>query len=113
MTWQQALAWQAWKLALMAPLLVCSAFFSGSETALFRLTRLQLYRLGHGSAPGRIVAALMRRPRRVLNTLLLGNMCVNVAYTGIAAVAIMELRRAMLGWRGWLARRRRWGRCWC
>lgn len=100
MTWPEALASQGWKLALLAPLLACSAFFSGSETTLFRLTRVQLYRLGHGRRPGRIVAALMRRPRRVLNTLLLGNMCVNVAYTGIAAVAILELQRAGLG--GWM-----------
>ncbi len=100
MTWQQALASEAWKLALLVPLLACSALFSGSETTLFSLTRLQLYRLGHGTRPGRIVAALMRRPRRVLNTLLLGNMCVNVAYTGIAAVAIIELQRA--GVAGWL-----------
>jgi putative hemolysin len=100
MTWQQALAGQVWKLAVMAPLLVCSAFFSASETTLFSLSRLQLYRLGHGARPGRIVAGLMRRPRRVLNTLLLGNMCVNVAYTGIAAVAILELRRS--GWAGWM-----------
>lgn len=101
MNWAQALASEAWKLAVMVPLLVCSAFFSGSETTLFSLSRLQLYRLGRGARPGRIVAALMRRPRRVLNTLLLGNMCVNVAYTGIAAVAILELRREGLA--GWMA----------
>ncbi len=96
MTWPQVLAGEVWKLALLAPLLVCSAFFSGCETTLFSLSRLQLYRLGHGRRPGRIVAALMRHPRRVLNTLLLGNMCVNVAYTGIAAVAILQLCRAGL-----------------
>jgi CBS domain containing-hemolysin-like protein len=101
MIWPQVLAEQVWKLALLAPLLVCSAFFSGCETTLFSLSRLQLYRLGHGRRPGRIVAALMRRPRRVLNTLLLGNVCVNVAYTGIAAVAILQLRRAGLA--GWAA----------
>jgi putative hemolysin len=96
MTWPEVLASESWKLALLLPLLAGSAFFGGSETVLFNLSRLQLYRLGQGRRPGRFVASLMRRPRRVLSTLLLGNMCVDVSYTGIAAVAILDLHQAGL-----------------
>ncbi|MGA2264901.1 MAG: hemolysin family protein [Phycisphaerae bacterium] len=96
MTWPEVLASHAWKLILLVPLLAGSAFFSGSETVLFNLSRLQLYRLGQGRRRGRMVASLMRRPRRVLNTLLLGNMCVTVSYTGIAAVTILALEEAGL-----------------
>ncbi len=99
MSWAEVLADSAWKLVLLAGLLVASAFFSGTETSLFSLSRLQLYRLRHGRRSGKIASKLMSRPRRVLNTLLLGNMLVNVAYTGIAAVMILDLRRAGLaGW---------------
>jgi CBS domain containing-hemolysin-like protein len=76
----------------MLILLAASAFFSGSETALFSLTRGQLQRLRRGAATGRLVAALMRQPQRTLNTLLLGNMLVNVAYAAIAAVTVLDLR---------------------
>jgi len=87
----------AGELAAMLALLVASGFFSGSETALFSLSRGRLHRLRQGGGGGRLVAALMRDPRRVLNTLLLGNMLVNVAYTGIAAVMILDLQAGGAG----------------
>ena len=83
-----------WRLIALGGLLVCSGFFSGSETALFSLSAGQLYRMRHGSASGRRVAALMDSPGRLLNILLLGNMLVNVSYAGICAVSVMELTRA-------------------
>jgi len=101
MSWTAVLADSAWKLVVLVALLSASAFFSGAETCLFNLSRLQLYRFRHGRGPGRIVSTLMGRPRRVLNTLLLGNMLVNVAYTGISAVMILDLRQAGLA--GWAA----------
>jgi len=80
-----------WQLAGMAVLLVGSAFFSGSETALFSLTGGQLHRLVQSGRSGRIVASLVRRPRELLNALLLGNLLVNVAYTAIAAAIVFDL----------------------
>jgi len=73
-----------------------SAFFSGSETALFTLSRGQLYRLRNAGGAGRIVTSLMAQPRRLLNTLLLGNLLINVAYTGLAAVIVFDLGRSDL-----------------
>jgi CBS domain containing-hemolysin-like protein len=46
-----------------------------------------------------MAASLMRRPRRLLQTLLLGNMLVNVAYEAVAAVMIIALgRRGLPAW---------------
>ena len=94
-TWGQFFWSHAAQEVALAALVLCSGFFSGSETALFSLTRGQLYRL-RGS-PNRIqhlVASLMLRPQRLLNTILMGNMLVNVAYASIAALVIMDLERA-------------------
>jgi len=88
-----------WQLLALAVLLAGSAFFSGSETALFSLSGRQLRLMADAGRAGRIAASLMRRPGRVLNTLLLGNMLVNVAYAGIAAAGVLQLRSA--GAAGW------------
>ena len=96
MTWGEFLTTHAWHFAIMALLLVASGFFSGTETALFSLTRGQIHRLRQSRPAGRLVASLMRRPRQVLNTLLLSNMLVNVAFTGISAVMILDMKQAHL-----------------
>ncbi|MBI5724544.1 MAG: HlyC/CorC family transporter [Planctomycetes bacterium] len=83
-----------WELLTMAVLLVCSAFVSGTETALFSLARGQLHKLGQGGPAGRLVVSLMNRPRRVLNTLLLANLIINTAYATIAAGVVFDINRA-------------------
>jgi len=88
-----------WKLLALAALLAASGFFSGSETAFFKLTRGQLHRLGRRGPVGRLVVSLMRRPRRLLQALLLGNMIVNVAYSAVAALTVISLGKGGLG--GW------------
>jgi len=68
-------------LLAMALLLGASAFFSGAETAMFNLSREQLRGFRLSRSPFRRVAAhLMDEPRRVLVTVLAGNMTVNVAF---------------------------------
>jgi len=98
--WGEFLAARAGELVLLAALLTMSAFFSGSETALFSLSPGRLYRLRRGRAGGRIVASLMARPQQILHSILLGNLLVNVAYSGISAVMIIDLERAVRppGW---------------
>ena len=94
--WGEFLTSHAWQLVSMAALMAGSAFFSGSETAMFTLSRGQLYRLRNAGGAGRIVTSLMARPRRLLNTLLLGNLLINVAYTSLAAVIVFDLGRSDL-----------------
>lgn len=87
----------AWQLASMAGLLIGSAFFSGSETALFSLSRGQLHRMRLSSGAGRIAAALLGRPRLLLNALLLANMLVNVAYAALAALIVLGMPTGLSG----------------
>ena len=60
-------------------LLALSAFFSGSEVAFFSIHQVRLR--GLGEEPGlssRMVAQLMKYPGRLLTTILIGNMVVNI-----------------------------------
>lgn len=70
--------------ALLVVLLAFSAFFSGSETALFSLNPLQLQSLAanHGGRGERVVT-LMKKPTELLSTLLIGNTLVNVFATSL------------------------------
>ena len=76
-----------WEPVLMLILLVCSAFFSGAETAFFNLTPRQKksmesssHRLEH------LAGSLAHRPSQMLSCLLFGNMTVNVLYFAAACV---------------------------
>ena len=70
------------RLVLQAFLFGCSAFFSGSETALFSLTRLDLQRLRRERHPkSETLHALLDEPRRLIISILCGNELVNIAAT--------------------------------
>lgn len=74
---------------LLLVLLACSAFFSASETALFSLSGVQLHRfreLRTGSA-AKLVDGL-KKPRKMLVTILLGNELVNVSISIVGAAII-------------------------
>ncbi len=66
-------------------LLVLSAFFSGSETALFSITRAQAKRMRDGTPGERAVTRLLRHPDRMLSTIVVANMIVNVLLASIVA----------------------------
>jgi len=78
----------------MLAALATSGLFSGAETALFSLSRLDLRKL-RDSARGvdRVLVRLRERPRRLLVTILLGNLVVNVAYFSLADAVAEALRR--------------------
>ncbi len=70
-------------------LLVLSAFFSGSETAFFSLSKVTLRQLREQNDPAaRRVIRLLDRPRRLLVTFLIGNTLVNVAFASLSAISI-------------------------
>ncbi|MDH4107269.1 MAG: HlyC/CorC family transporter [Gammaproteobacteria bacterium] len=77
--------------AILALLLLLSAFFSGSETALMRLNR---YRLRHKARDGhrgaQLAERLLQRPDRLIGLILLGNNLVN--FTAVALVTVLALR---------------------
>jgi len=83
---------ESWpELAALAGLLVLSAFFSGSETALFSLQPDEVRELGRtGGRSGRAVRTLRRDPRGLLVCVLFGNMTVNLLYFCSSAVIAMR-----------------------
>jgi len=86
----------------LAGLVMCSGFFSGSETALFSLSRAQLLKFRQGDRrTGHVVARLMGDPHGLLMVLLMGNQLVNVAFYAVSATLIFELAAAAEA--GWLA----------
>lgn len=81
-------------LVLLPVLLACSAYFSGSETALFSLTRHQCHELSRAhSIATNAITRLIGARRDVLVTLLMGNMFVNVMYFVIGTVLILSLTK--------------------
>ncbi len=81
-----------WQIVLFLVLLGLSAFFSGSETALFNLKRQDLDKLKHDIAPSsRLIVRLLSTPKRLLITVLAGNTIVNVALASMAALITTEI----------------------
>ena len=81
-----------WQIVLFLVLLGLSAFFSGSETALFNLKRQDLDKLKHDIAPSsRLIVRLLSTPKRLLITILAGNTIVNVALASMAALITTEI----------------------
>ena len=77
---------------LLFCLLLASAFFSGSEVALFSLSRLQLDRLREAKGGlGRRVDKLLSNPQKLLVTLYIGNELVNVAISAVTTFLALEI----------------------
>ncbi len=80
-------------MAMLPALLVVSGFVSGSETALFSLSRHAQRRLAKSTTfADRTISTLLAETRDLLITLLLTNMTVNVAYFVIVTVLLMRLQ---------------------
>ncbi|MBT3879630.1 MAG: HlyC/CorC family transporter [Candidatus Scalindua sp.] len=62
-------------------LLCFSAFFSATETAFFSLTREEVDRFGKSNSKSeRLVQTLLKTPKNLLTTILLGNMLANIGF---------------------------------
>ena len=73
-------------------LLVASAFFSGSETALTASSRARMHTLAlEGDARAAVVNKLMETPERVIGTVLLGNNLVNILATSLTTSLLIRL----------------------
>ena len=73
-------------------LLLCSAFFSSSETCLFSLNSLQIntIRKKHARAAAQI-EAMLNHPTSLLSTILIGNTLVNVSAASLGFVILHGL----------------------
>ncbi len=83
----------------MALLLLGSAFFSGTETALFSLSRDQIKDLReHGHHVDRLLKLLHENPSGLLVAILFGNLVVNILFFCTSAVLALDVGRAYGDW---------------
>jgi len=79
-------------LVLLLLFLLLSAFFSSSETAFISLQRFRLQHMIDTKVKGADrVARLVKRPEKLLSTILLGNNFVNVGAAALATVLAVDL----------------------
>jgi len=79
-------------LGLLVVLLLLSAFFSGSETALMSLNRYQLrHKAREGHRGAKLAEQLLQRPDRILGLILLGNNLVNFSAASLVAVIAFKI----------------------
>lgn len=79
---------------LMVALLGCSAFFSGTETAFFSLSRSLIKTMKQSRRKlHHLVVRLLDKQEQLLGALLLGNLIVNVLFFATASVLIVRLEK--------------------
>jgi putative hemolysin len=84
------------RLLAVVALLLASAFFAGSETALFSLSRLARETIsGREDRTSRRVTALLSHPRRLIVTIIVCNELINIANSSVAATLTAKLLPGM------------------
>ncbi|RPI90451.1 MAG: DUF21 domain-containing protein, partial [Spirochaetales bacterium] len=77
---------------ILLMLLFFSAFFSGSEVALFSLNKSELLRLsGSPRKAEKTIAALMSEPRKILVTILIGNLLANLLLPALFTRLLLDI----------------------
>jgi len=88
--------------SIMFALTFASGFFSGSETAMFSLTRDDLQTFRSGSASEKNVVQLLGDPSRLLTAILFWNLVVNLSYFAVSVVVSRRLILSGYDSAGWL-----------
>lgn len=79
-------------MGLLVALLLLSAFFSGSETALVSLNRYKLrHKAREGHRGAKLAEHLLQRPDRLIGLILLGNNLVNFSAAALVAIIAFKL----------------------
>jgi len=88
------------RVTLQVLLLASSAVFSGSETALFSLSRIDLQKLRHArSKESESIHAMLDEPRRLIISILCGNELVNIASAvNMTGILLMFVAEDEVGW---------------
>lgn len=82
----------ALNLITLSCMLFLSAFFSGSETALFSLKMSELYELKLSELRReRAIARIMAHPEKILITILLGNLLVNLIFSAVSTILLLGI----------------------
>jgi len=81
----------AFKFVLLFGLFGLSAFFASSEASLFSLTTLHLHKMKEeGSRNLSVITNLLKHPRRLLITIIVGNESVNVMLSALTAAVFIH-----------------------
>jgi Mg2+/Co2+ transporter CorB len=73
-------------------ILICSAFFSGSETSLMALNRIRLNHLVRkGNKSAKLTAKLLTHTDRLLGSMLFGNTLLNAAAASLTGIIVQRL----------------------
>jgi len=87
------------RILLQVALLLSSAVFSGSETALFSLSRIDLQKMRYARDPdSESIHAMLDEPRRLIISILCGNELVNIASSANMAAILLSLYGQSAGW---------------
>jgi len=88
------------RIVLQAILLLSSAVFSGSETALFSLSRIDLQKMRNMRDPqSESIHAMLDEPRRLIISILCGNELVNIASAAnMAGILLILFAGQDVGW---------------
>ncbi|MGO9107795.1 MAG: CNNM domain-containing protein [Thermoguttaceae bacterium] len=81
-------------LLTMTVLLLCSAFFSASEAAMFSLRRAQRRELSDGSRAQQTIARLLNDPDRLLTAVLFWNLIMNLSFFTIGSIISLQMHQA-------------------
>lgn len=86
------------KVAILAVLVLMSAYFSATETAFFSMNRIRVKSLANdGNKRAKKVLKISDNIDELLSTILIGNNIVNIAATAIATLLFVDLLGADLG----------------
>jgi magnesium and cobalt exporter, CNNM family len=80
------------RLLAIGALLIASAFFAGSETALFSLSRIQREAMATREDKGsQRLSEMLQHPRRLIVTIIVCNELINIANSSLAATLVAHL----------------------
>ncbi|MCU0350765.1 MAG: DUF21 domain-containing protein, partial [Flavobacterium sp.] len=83
-------------LVIVIVLLICSAFISGTEVALFSLSQKNIDDLTNDDySKGTMIAKLLERPKKLLATILVANNFINIAIVIVFASSSDQLFRGI------------------
>lgn len=81
-----------WQLIFLMTLLVGSAFFSASETALMSLSKIRVRHMVEENIKGaKSVAKVIENPSKLLSTILIGNNVLNIGASALATAIALDL----------------------
>lgn len=82
----------SWEWVIIIVLLVLSAFFSGSETALVSLNKIHVKHLVEAGVPkAKTLYQLVSRPNRMLSTILIGHTVVNITIASMVTSIVLKI----------------------